>query len=251
MKKSFGLKSISGMHIRTSNSGGGLVGIASSGLTLHFDGANASSNTGSGNTWYNLAGGTNMTLMPSATRSTDGGNSFVVGNAGYARLYTSSGTGLGVRTGDFSMSIWFKMANLGVRNQIIISQYAAWLSSCDIVLRYIQSSQSVSCFLGDGIQVNLSSTANSITSTSVWYNICVVRTSGVTKLYLNDVEKSSSSSVADIKNFASEMWLGGNWQQDEFMVDNAKIGHFSFYNRALSSTERTQNFNALKTRFGL
>jgi hypothetical protein len=192
-----------------------------------------------------------MTLVPSASRSSDGGNSFFIGNLGYARLYTSTGTGLGVGTGDFSMSVWFKMANLGVRNQQIISQYTTWASTLDIVLRFFPSDKSVSCYLGNGVQVNLNSTANSITSTSVWYNISIVRTSGVTKMYLNDVEKASSNAVANIQNFASEMRFGGNIDNDEGLVDNAKIGHFSFYNRALSTTEKTDNFNALKTRFGL
>jgi hypothetical protein len=253
MKKTFGFKSISRMNLHTSNSNA-VASLVTSNMTLHFDGANPLSNTGSGNIWFNLAGSTNMTLVPSASRTSDGGNSFLVGNLGYAQLQTSTGTGLGVGTGDFTMSIWFKMGNLGVANQLIISQYSSWVSTLDIVLRYITSTKSVACYLGNGIQVNLNSTANTITSTSVWYNISIIRTSGVTKMYLNNQEKASSNAVANIQNFATTMRLGRDSFDGvgaEHMIDNARIGHFSFHNRALSETERTTNFNILKTRFGL
>ena len=71
----------------------------------------------------------------------------------------------------------------------------------------------------------------------------IVRNSGTTKMYLNNVETTSTASSANIQNYASEVWIGGNWQADEMMVDNGRIAHFSIYNKALSTDERTQNFN--------
>lgn len=253
MKKSFGLKSISGMHLRSSNSGGGVVGIASSGLILHFDGANASSNTGSGNTWYNLAGTnhaafTNASGYSSAPRSADGGGSFEMGESrSYAKIPTYPNTAIG--TGDFSFNFWFKMGNLGIR-QIMISKYHEWTAQFDWALLFRSDTQSCAFWAGNSVSLNISSSSNSVNSGSVWYNATVIRSSGVTKLYLNNVLQATSSSVANLTNAGSDIWMGYNKDLDEPMRGGGKIGHFSFYNVALSDSERTANYNALKTRFG-
>lgn len=241
------------MHIRTSNSGGA-VGISSSGLILHFDGANPTSNTGTGNTWYNLAGTnhagfTNASGYSSAPRSVDGGGSFEMGEGrSYAKIPTYPNTAIG--TGDFSFNFWFKMGNLGIR-QIMISKYHEWTAQFDWALLFRSDTQSCSFWAGNSVSLNISSANNSVNSGSVWYNATIIRESGVTKLYLNNVLQATSSSVANLTNAGSDIWMGYNKDLDEPMRGAGKIGHFSFYNRALSSTERTQNFNALKTRFGL
>lgn len=229
--------------------------IAQTGRVLHFDGANTSSNTGSGNVWYNLAGSAHATFYNATSRSEDGGGSFVVGtgNNSYATLATSLAPGLAVRTGDFSISLWFKMGSLTGGNgfQMMISQFTTWTSSLDFGLRFRTDLSMFSFLAADSVPLFCNSGSNAITSTSVWYNACIVRTSGVTQFYLNNVATNSSNVVGDIKNSATNLYIGTNITNDEPMRGSAKIGHFVFYNRALTSTERTDNFNNLKTRFGL
>lgn len=257
MKKTFGFNKISGMHKHSANrgvginSGSSIPTIAQSQLVLNFDASNVNSYSGTGNTWYNLANTGDMTLTR-PDYSVDGSGSFVMSDpqggldARYGILSTSGISDLNVGTGDFSASMWFKMGNFSTR-QLLVSQYSTWTSNFDFAFVY-QSNQ-IRFWAGNGLSLYLGSTTTLINDPSVWYNVCVVRESGVTKLYVNDVLQSSTSLVGSIQNRA-DLWFGYNKDYDEFMRNNGKIAQFSFYNRALSDSERTANYDVLKQKYG-
>ena len=91
-------------------------------------------------------------------------------------------------------------------------------------------------------------------TTNVWYNISVVWTpsTSTTQLYLNGLIQTGSTfnniGIGDKPNkitlgvrsdFVSTTWLNG------------KIGNVQVYNRDLTQSEITQNFNALRGRYGI
>lgn len=78
-----------------------------------------------------------------------------------------------------------------------------------------------------------------------WYNICVSKSSTTYKTFLNG-SNTSSGTLDDID--INTLKLGT--RDFGFPIDG-KLSHVCVYNRALTEAETTQNYNALKGRFGL
>jgi hypothetical protein len=89
------------------------------------------------------------------------------------------------------------------------------------------------------------------TSTNTWYNVCFVK-NGINDagdLYINSSLKSSyTGSIASTPSGLSSLFLGKYYSGYEFP---GKIAQVQIYNKALTAAEVQQNFNALKSRFGL
>jgi hypothetical protein len=89
---------------------------------------------------------------------------------------------------------------------------------------------------------------------STWFNITMAVAATEYKDYINGVVSyepgnfgggSSPNGSSPTQRF----FIGKRWDLTDTV--NAKIGVVNIYNRALNSTEVTQNFNYYKTRFGL
>jgi hypothetical protein len=79
-----------------------------------------------------------------------------------------------------------------------------------------------------------------------WNNIVATSDGTINKLYLNNVNIGSTNGVI-FDNTAGDIRISG---YGSYMV-NGKCAMLKMYNRALSVTEITQNYEATKTRFGL
>ena len=92
-----------------------------------------------------------------------------------------------------------------------------------------------------------SSTGISQTDLNTYHITCTYTTIGSStfKVYKNGVLASSKVVSKPLINTANSLSLGGTSQQ------NCNIYNLKTYNRELSSKEVLQNFNALKSRFGL
>jgi hypothetical protein len=82
----------------------------------------------------------------------------------------------------------------------------------------------------------------------VWTNVA----SNSIGLYINGVSQGSNShSFTSVKNSTNPLYLG-NYNGNEFQQSlNGRMGIFRMYNKALSSAEILQNFNANKSLYGL
>jgi hypothetical protein len=88
-------------------------------------------------------------------------------------------------------------------------------------------------------------------STNTWYNVTLVSVSGGTSsLYLNNSLLNSRSTVSYTVT-ASQPLRFARAVDTFWSYFGGDVGQIIQYNRALNSTELTQNFNATKTRFGL
>tara|TARA_R110000751_G_C13713581_1_gene474707 strand:+ start:491 stop:1195 length:705 start_codon:yes stop_codon:yes gene_type:complete len=93
---------------------------------------------------------------------------------------------------------------------------------------------------------------------NTWYNLTVSYngSDGTYDMYVNGIlDTSSNTSSATAGSGVS--WVAGtsvpiigSWYNGSFDY-NGKVSNVKIYNRALSSTEILQNYNALKPRFGL
>ena len=71
---------------------------------------------------------------------------------------------------------------------------------------------------------------------------------GVAKVYVNGILESTNTR-ADVSQTPGNLFVGSSGGSSEFFAGS--LATLKLYNRALSSTEILQNYNAQKTRFGL
>jgi hypothetical protein len=94
-------------------------------------------------------------------------------------------------------------------------------------------------------------------NTNTWYNICCVhlRTAGTSSLlcYVNGVSLNNSTifPTSTPNNNSLPVSIGSRFYSSINSPFNGNIAQVSIYNRALSAAEVSQNYNALKHRFGL
>lgn len=81
-----------------------------------------------------------------------------------------------------------------------------------------------------------------------WNNVCVVYDGAILIMYRNGTLKSSTSSTGILTNTTATLSIG---QLAGTYFGNNKIGQISMYNRALTENEIVQNYNAMKSRYGL
>ena len=229
----------------------GIPDIVTSGLTLNMDAGNPYSynplNTGS-TTWVNTtnitSGGTltNGTFYSGGTMVFDGVDDYVIGN-------TPNNINL---SQPCSINTWvlFNSFNSGSSNSRVIECQD---SSNSIQLIRDESTGKIAT-KNSNFQSGVNGNTWFTPTTNVWYNISVVWTpsTSTTQLYLNGLIQTGSTfnniGIGDKPNkitlgvrsdFVSTTWLNG------------KIGNVQVYNRDLTQSEITQNFNALRGRYGI
>jgi len=213
--------------------------IVTDGLIFAVDAANYESYPGSGTTWTDLAGSSNGTLTNGPTfDSGNGGSIDFDGTDDYAATQLTCGT-------TFTWSVWFNADVVSSDYQNLIS-----IPSPNYILMLLDNNTtSMGFWTSDGLGGG-SLNMDSITI-NTWFNAVFVREGNSTtngyKTYLNGVFKGQANtgtwSSSDV------VWLGGRSGLSQYY--NGKISNVQIYNRALSSSEITQNYNALKSRFGL
>ena len=90
-------------------------------------------------------------------------------------------------------------------------------------------------------------------STGEWSNFCYTRSGTTNTLYINAVQKGTFTSNWSGTN-TTQVYIGAiniESQSGAHQDLNGKLANIQIYNRALSSQEVKQNYNALKSRFGL
>ena len=223
--------------------------IVTNGLVLCLDAANPNSYPGSGTTWYDISqGGNNGILTNGPTFSTERGGCLVF-----------DGTDDFV---DFNNQPLFNLDNITL--EVVVS-----LSAIPVSVNYVARNR----VNGYGISFPTSgSTSYSVTTyvdaaTSYTYNSSPVTVG--TPYVLSFTFGSSTFSTYENGNqtytvaaASGSLYYGATPQTNIFRLSrdggsgtgkflNGKIYTARVYNRALSAQEISQNYNALKNRFGL
>jgi hypothetical protein len=224
-------------------------------LTLALDAANTKSYSGSGNTWYDLSGKGNNGTISGATHTSgaggyfefDGDNDYVdlgtISTSNVLQMNNPSGGGLTVSwwgyfddTGDDFQRIFDKSNGGTASNGWAIYTSATGSNTTTLHLGSAGSDQVIS---------------NSYL-TSTWQNWCVtwVKSSGTYVTYLNGVQDKTGTRTWNVPSSQTNARIG-SWNHSTGREHNGKIACLKIYDKALTSTEVTQNFNALKGRFGV
>ena len=248
---------------------GGITPVVSSGLQVQL---RPSSYTGSGSTWTDTQGNANATLVGSPTYSGSYGFTFD-GSTQYGTLPSIFGVTDFDNSGSYTIEIWLNGANGQLMaGSIPLSKRAtsgAGNGNYPYVMEYTEPNNLISNYasVASPFQGGTNAISGNVL-TNTWYqNICVwnytgsdIGGNGADKntAWLNGVKQTisngnlstfSSPSNNDLVGIARQLGLPPTGQIPGWF--KGQIGIIRIYNRALTSTEIQQNFDADKSIFGL
>lgn len=226
--------------------------IVTDGLVLYLDAGNSKSYPGSGTAWTDLSGGQNhSTLTNGPTYSSSGNGSIVFdGNDDYVdtnKYFDNIFTG----TQSFSILCWLNPASTQVQYADIWGNHAGSTGneSKGIVLQQNNFATNQYLFAyGDNTTFRVTSTFNLTANT--YSQLLLTKNSTHTSIYVNTTRLVYNNLPQAISPTTSLTFrIGIGYRISRYWKGN--IGNFSIYNKELNLTEISQNFNALKGRFGL
>ena len=230
--------------------------IVTDSLVLALDAANTKSYPGSGTAWTDLSGrGNTGTLTNGPTYSTENGGSIVFdGTNDWVDLGTATSLGFSsVRT----ISCWVKVSAIASQGTVLgMWDLVGGVNQRTFAL-YVDFSTSkfVSIWSPDGVNDGTVLYDTTNVQLNTWYNLVCIFRSGVRELWKNGVLVSSLSQATTYTS-ASTNRLGmgaipGRSSDTPGGFLNGNVANTQIYNRALSATEISQNFNALRSRYGI
>jgi hypothetical protein len=223
--------------------------IVTNGLTFHVDAAIPSSYSGSGNVWNDLSGANHMKFYSNSSYNVNANPTF-----------STDGGGSLITTGIFGKS----MNNSGITGGAPRS-FEAWVKFNSITSNAVMSIGSSPCnglFELMAYQNNIIDhiwcaylPSSTVLSTNTWYHV-IITYDGSTNhfVYINGVQVATSSTFSGpntpLTTVNTPIYIGPA-VTTTWGAFNGKIGVLRIYNRVLSPSEVTTNFNALQTRFGI
>ena len=233
----------------------GSLSTVSTGLRLYLDARNATSYPGSGTTWYDLSGNGNDVAMQNSgdiSYTASGGGYFSTGSTGYFEKVS----GANIPTGGtpYTVSAWVQFPSGwpgGSNNHTIVqigSQPTYYGLNC-----FVATSDG---YLSVG-WFNLPSDPGPLISNSwtpanpgtAWMNVVSQWDGATRKIWYNGVLQATDSVGTYLAN-NTDILIGLDFSGfSNYLIGN--IGQVLIYNRALTPTELTQNFNSTKSRYGI
>ena len=233
----------------TAEGGGNIV---TDGLVLYLDAANTKSIVSGSTTWNDLSrGGNNGTLISGSTFDSGNGGSLVFDGSSN---YVLGDTVLEPQNNALSISTWFKPTGPPSNNNdsyggvVLVNTNQANIS---YALGYSWANQCVS--FNTKVNDLLTSSNNSVLRNSISY-ITAIFNGSQQLIYLNGQLLTSRAYTIPLSYLSSgdRFFRIGQWGASGFPRNfNGRIYQMSMYNRALSSQEILQNYNATKARYGL
>jgi hypothetical protein len=220
-------------------------GVVRDGLVLDLDAGVSASYAGIGTTWTDLSTTSSQVILQnSPTFLTD--NSGILdfdGTDDYADA-TSSAYNLGVG----SIEVWVKAdAPTDNLNQQIFARTNTSAGTFNIFKNAANLFQ-FSIRLTTNTQYNIGSDS---TATNNWTHIVGTYDGAIQKMFVNTTQQSTTNAISGTLNISGTLAINIARQTTGTAIFNGKIAMVKLYNRALTTSEIQQNYNALKNRFGL
>lgn len=240
-----------GVHygVRPSGNGVYLPSLVYDGLILHLDAADSNSYPGTGTTFFDISSSGNDFTLTGLDYSTDNGGYFsFLDNQGDTALRTSQ-TVLG---GSNVLTIGMWLRPKSSQTQQAYFSYAPDNTNNNELLIFKQTASTTSVYF-NGTQYDITSYVLPLNN---WLYMAISFSPSSFTFYENDTAIRTISK--NTNNLRSGGAIAIGQEQDSvgggFSTAQDYIGDFAvlhIYNRALTSTEIQQNFNALRGRFGI
>lgn len=221
--------------------------IVTNGLVLSLDAADRNSYPGSGTVWTDLtANRYSGTLTNGPTYSTLGGGSILFNTANHYVQFPS----INMASSLLSFTAFVKPDAFGAGN----SNNAIVRKGDNNPTDYAFSLRDSKVALGvEYPDDSLIPAGNTILTAGIWYHLAAVWNGSSVTFYINGISDGTVALSATIVDDGKATYVGGRFLGAGTGADafNGNIASVQMYNRVLSASEITQNYNAQKSRFGL
>lgn len=235
--------------------------IVTSGLVLHLDAGNPASYPGSGTTWFDLSGNNKNGLIAGPSFTALNGGSFIYDGVNDYSTISSPSPLVGTT---FTFECWVYFS--AITGDFGGLHKCAWLFAggtgsgsgqpeFGVLSQNNSSTTPALIFFAAGAGQGTGSCSANVTSiitNGSWNQIVLVKSSSNSQIiYVNANQigtgNHSHAYVNGVTAFGAIPF--NNPSYDGFL--NGQLPNIKIYNRALTSAEVTQNFNALRGRFGI
>lgn len=206
-----------------------------SGLILNLDAGNTKSYPGSGTLWKDLSGNNNGELLNNPTYNTSNGGNIVFNGTNSVNIGT-----IGGYSNNLTCEAVFKTTSSGTWKDIICGPNG------DII------------FTVNGSKLNFGSQGNSPiphanystsdVNTGQWFHGVSTYDGTYVKIYINGILESTNNRTGNLTPGSISVGSASSGVSEFFIGSLALV---KLYNKALTETEVLQNFNSIKSRFGL
>jgi hypothetical protein len=217
------------------------VNLVTSGLQLYLDAGQTTSYSGTGTTWTDLSGNSRNATM-SGTLPFSTFNSGYFGPFTDSNYFSLSNSGLVPRTGDFTWSVWIYYNSTDSADTII--ENGSWT---DTLLWRYENGNTITVYAEGALGGSFSWSR----TLNTWYNLVLMRRSGVCYFYVNGVSTGTPFSFTTDVNLANPTIFIGRSQHATTQTTDGRISIVKIYNRALTDAEITTNYNFFKNRYTL
>ena len=222
--------------------------IVTNGLVLNLDAGNILSYPGSGTSWYNLNGNNtgSLTNGPTYTSSFGGGIVFD-GSNDYVNIPYS--TSLSPAT-QFTLAAFVNITGWGSNFASIIYKQNNFTSFYEQYSFYI-SSGSFNCLITGTDRVPRGVGGSYTFGETAYLCATANSTTGVLEVYKNGVKVNTTTGITAFDISTKPVTIGAATPTNYPAYAKGRIHIAQIYNRALSESEILQNYNILRSRFGL
>ena len=223
--------------------------IVTDGLVLALNAADRNSYPGSGTTWTDISGNNlNGTLTNGPTFSSENGGIITFDGADD---YIGCGNSSLLNLGAMTIAAWVKPSTNVANYRAIIADEsvggAPWNYRLYLV---INTGTVVYDFYGSGYSGLTSTYA---INDNKWHYVCGVRTAtnGTIRLYIDGVLNVSGTDSSNRSTLGNQVLIGASPLSGVSYPFSGNIASAQIYNVGLTDAQILQNYNAMKSRFGL
>ena len=221
-------------------------GIVTDGLVFNLDAGFTPSYPKDGTTWYDVSpSGNNGTLTNSPTFNSNDGGSIVFD--GVDEYVVSTSTTF-TANNDFTYEIWVK-SDQYITSRGILGNKGYWSTGGQgAVIGNISQPQTIYGYVTTNtghFDIN-----SSVGPTYGWTHVIMRRLNNDLRFFINGTHQGSTRTISGaVTDVSDKFWVGRYSNTPSSWKGTMSIARV--YNRALTQSEITQNYNAQKGRFGL
>jgi len=218
--------------------------IVTDGLVLALDSADKNSYGGSGTTWSDLSiNGNNATLSAAAIGTDTAGSMDFNGSSEYLTITNSTSLQI---ANNITYEWWFKTNSTSGEDWFFSNN----IGSTPLVLCSIDNNGAIQFQFTDDDGTIVSGNYTDSGTLTGWHHCALVRSGTTASLYTDTVQKITDNDASfDTITLTSNFEVARDTRAARYFA--GYMDAFRIYNKALSTKEIEQNFNAQRARFGV
>lgn len=224
--------------------------IVTDGLVLALDAANTKSYPGSGTTWGDLSGNNlNGSFVNSVSYSSDFNGTLLFDGVN-ERVNVSPSSLIQNLTTNFTFQAFVRFNTSGGQYGIF-TKGTNFRDGWTVYVRQGPQFSLIGCNDSGVSSGLLAPTPSGGISTNTWYQITYTYNNTIVSSYINGVQSNTESYSETFNSSGTSPYIGHGPSIGTPKYWPGNISNVTLYNRALTSSEILQNYNATKSRFGL